>query len=173
MSDNAKKGLLHTGPSQEDSAASGSSAATVAHDGPHIDPGDIVQLWADARCLYYAGFFPKYASDDWIALDPDDPKRLAAALDAAEKWRKYGDEEALIQWFRDCTRARPTGAESAESARRAAAYIPPPARPVQASPGWPPIRVPGTDKWRHLIDGRQVDMPHNRTRTYREGRAAA
>ncbi|MEV3988252.1 hypothetical protein AB0J57_05035 [Streptomyces sp. NPDC049837] len=145
----------------------------MSHDGPHIDPGDVVQLWADARGLFFAGVFPPYASPAWLDLEPDDPKRLAAALDAAEKWRKYGDEEALIQWFTDCMRARPPLAEAVETARRAAAYVPPPPHRLQATTGWPPIRVPGTDKWRHLIDGRQIDLPHNRTRTYREGGAAA
>lgn len=41
---------------------------------------------------------------------------------------------------------------------------------VIATPGWPPIKVPGTGNWRHHIDGRQVDLPHNRPRpiTYEE-----
>ncbi|MFE9736515.1 hypothetical protein [Streptomyces sp. NPDC006477] len=137
---------------------------TVPYDGPHIDPADAVQLWAEARTLYFAGDFPKYASPAWLALHPDDPKRLAGALDAAEMWRKYGDEEELIRFLRDARTpltplwARRTEAELAELAK------PKPPHEVVATPGWPPIRVPGTHMWRHHLDGRQVDLPHNRPR---------
>lgn len=32
---------------------------------------------------------------------------------------------------------------------------------VTATPGWPPVAVPGRPgRWRHCIDGRQVDLPH-------------
>lgn len=103
MTHDAKKGLRVTGPSLEVSAAGGSTAATVSQDGPHITPDEFVALWAEARTAYYADEFPPYASRAWRALRPDDPRRLAAALDAAEKWRKYGDEEALLQWFRDAS----------------------------------------------------------------------
>jgi hypothetical protein len=31
---------------------------------------------------------------------------------------------------------------------------------VVATPGWPPIAIPGRPGWwRHLIDGQQVDLP--------------
>lgn len=33
-------------------------------------------------------------------------------------------------------------------------------RPVQAAPGWPPVRIPGRPGWwRHHINGQQVDLP--------------
>lgn len=106
-------------------------------------PDVIAQLWADARSSFFAGGFPKYASPEWAALHPDDPRRLAAALAAAEMWRKYGDEEALLAWFREASRARPsiadrrTRAELDQAARRK------PPHQLRATPGWPPVAIPG------------------------------
>lgn len=155
MNKHAKKGRLDPGPSQEDSAASGSSAATVTQ----IEPGDIAALWADAKSLYLADDFPKYASPAWYTLHPDDPRRLAAALNAAELWRKYGDEEALLQWFRDVSqRAKDVRASSKTYAELQEARRPKPPHVLKATPGWPPIRIPG-GRGRYL--------------TYTEGRAAA
>lgn len=35
-------------------------------------------------------------------------------------------------------------------------------REITATPGWPPIALPGRPAWyRHLVDGRQVDLPTN------------
>jgi hypothetical protein len=104
---------------------------------------DRVQLWADAKILYLAGVFPKYGSPAWIELPPDDPKRLAAALDAAEMWRKYGDEQALLAWFREASRSRPPLAERRTKAELDAAARPKPAHQLQPTPDWPPIAVPG------------------------------
>lgn len=80
----------------------GTPAAELAE---QVDPGDIVGLWADAKSLYFARDFPEYGSQAWIDLHPDDPRRLAAALDAAECWRKYGD--GVVDWLRDATAPRP------------------------------------------------------------------
>ncbi|WP_329104563.1 hypothetical protein [Streptomyces sp. NBC_01439] len=142
MTHDAKKGLRVTGPSLEVSAAGGSTAATVSQDGPHITPDEFVALWAEARTAYYADEFPPYASRAWRALRPDDPRRLAAALDAAEKWRKYGDEEALLQWFRDASsRGYVSGGRTA--VELAELRRPKPPHQLKATPGWPPIQVPG------------------------------
>ncbi|MEU8519073.1 hypothetical protein [Streptomyces sp. NPDC048577] len=144
----------------------------MPHQQTQFAPGVIAELWADARALWVAGIYPKYASPAWVALDPDDPKRLAGALEAAEMWRKYGDEDALFQWFRDAEAprtplwARRTKAELDELAE------PKPPHVVTATDGWPPIRVPGTGKWRHHLDGRQVDLPHNTPRLTRRQEAA-
>lgn len=140
MTTNAETARVVAGPFQEDSAAGGASDATVAQ----IDADDIAQLWADAKSLYLADDFPKYASPAWRALHPDDPRRLAAALGAAELWRKYGDEEALLQWFRDVSqRAAYNLASSKTHAELIEARKPRPAWVLRATPGWPPIAVPG------------------------------
>lgn len=114
-----------------------------------IEPGDFAQLWAGAKSLFLARDFPKYGSDAWRALHPDDPKRLAAALDAAEMWRKYGDEEALLAWFREASRARPSIADRRTRAELDQAAKPKPPHQLQATPGWPPIAIPGRPG-RHL-----------------------
>ncbi|GAA1557333.1 hypothetical protein [Streptomyces globosus] len=142
MSRNAETPRAESGASQKVSAASGSTAATVPQDGPHITPDEFVALWAEARTAYYADEFPPYGSKAWRALRPDDPRRLAGALDAAEKWRKYGDEDALIQWLRDVG-SRRFHAEGRTAAELAELRKPKPPHQLQATPGWPPIRIPG------------------------------
>lgn len=110
---------------------------------PAFDPSDVVQLWADAKSLYLAGEFPKYASSEWIALHPDDPRRLAAALSAAELWRKYGDEEALLAWFREASQARPSIADRRTRAELDQAATRKPPHQLRATAGWPPVAIPG------------------------------
>ncbi|WP_327282283.1 hypothetical protein [Streptomyces sp. NBC_01205] len=123
----------------------------------HISPDEFAALWAEARSLYFAKGFPPYASPAWRELHPDDPARLAAALAAAELWRKYGDEQALLAWFRDVT-ARGYTAEGKSAAELAELRKAKPPHQLTATPGWPPIRIPGGN-------GRYL--------TYDEGRAAA
>ncbi|MEU9264587.1 hypothetical protein AB0E04_03910 [Streptomyces sp. NPDC048251] len=104
---------------------------------------------------------PKYGSTAWRQLPGNDPRRTAALITAAEMWRRYGDEEELLAWFRDANRNR----DSLASRRTLAeldALARQPAMPVQAAPGWPPVRIPGRPGWRrHLVDGQQVDFPDN------------
>ena len=39
---------------------------------------------------------------------------------------------------------------------------PPPPYEVTATPGWPPVAIPGRPGWwRHCINGQQTDLPHN------------
>ncbi|HEY6115415.1 MAG TPA: hypothetical protein VI172_05605 [Candidatus Dormibacteraeota bacterium] len=111
---------------------------------PDVPESDaIVQLWANAKTYWTARVFPKYGGREWVALPPDDPRRLAAALEAAEMWRKYGDEEALLAWFREASQARPSLAQRKTLAELDAAAKPKPPHQLQATRGWPPIAVPG------------------------------
>ncbi|MGY1579759.1 hypothetical protein [Streptomyces sp. MN13] len=103
----------------------------------------LTELWANAKIAWLERDFPKYGSREWIALDPGDPRRLAGALEAAEMWRKWGDEEELCEWLKRLA-SRPDAvlraraiAELDELAR------PKPPHQLRATPGWPPIRVPG------------------------------
>ncbi|MFI1449070.1 hypothetical protein [Streptomyces virginiae] len=121
-----------------------------------VTPDDFAGLWAEARSLFYAQTFPKYASPEWRQLHPDDPRRLAAALAAAELWRKYGDEEGLLTWFRSVA-GRSFKADARSHAELVARGTTPhvadcdcpacTARHIganlHATPGWPPIRIPG------------------------------
>lgn len=142
MNQNAETPRLDPGALQEVSADSGATAPSLSQERPHIDPGDIVALWAEARAAFYADEFPPYGSKAWRALRPDDPRRLAGALDAAEKWRKYGDEEGLVAWLRDAY-SRGYTAEGRSAAELAELRKPKPPHQLQATPGWPPIRIPG------------------------------
>lgn len=141
--------VLESPRDREDQAAGGSRSASTLPQGfadvqpEAFDPDVITELWADAKAHYLARVFPRYGSPAWCALDPDDPRRLASVLHAAEMWRKYGDEDALLAWFRDASRPRPPIAEGKTRAELDAAAKPKPPHVLQATPGWPPIRVPG------------------------------
>lgn len=101
-----------------------------------------VQLWAEARCFWAAHNFPKYGSPQWRSLPPDDPRRLASALEAAELWRKYGDEEALLAWFRSLKSYTSVAVQRTRAELDQAAK-PKPAHRLEATAGWPPIAIPG------------------------------
>ncbi len=119
-------------------------------------------LWADAKAVYVAGTFPTYSSPKWCALPWESPQRLAAVLAAAELWRRHQAEQAHLDclldtdpdaWFREVT------ADANEEARRTIRRLrlstvptaaemagrrqPRPPRQMRATPGWPPIAVPG------------------------------
>ncbi|MEU0069548.1 hypothetical protein ABZ027_08385 [Streptomyces sp. NPDC006332] len=145
------------GPAQKTATPNrGTSSVTGTTD---TDP---VALWASSavtQLLDGQDDPPKYGSTAWRQLPSTDPRRDAAIITAAEAWRKFGDEEELMTWFRDATRnreplaSRRTLAELDAGARQ-------PARPVQAAAGWPAVAIPGRPGWRrHLVDGQQVDLP--------------
>ncbi|MFH8799688.1 hypothetical protein ACH4F6_08850 [Streptomyces sp. NPDC017936] len=121
-------------------AAEGSETAPTSD--PDADPDAMTELWANAKAAWTARDFPKYGSRAWIALSPDDPRRLAGALEAAEMWRKYGDEEELIAWLKNLGR-QPNLVDTRSRAELDALAKPKPPHQLQATPGWPPIRVPG------------------------------
>lgn len=144
MKKNVETRQVLTGGSREVSAAGGATTPTVPYNenaAQQVDPGDIVGLWADAKSFYFARDFPPYGSRAWIELGPDDPRRLAAALDAAEMWRKYGDD--VTQWLRDAFTARPPLSSGRSLAELDQAAAPKPIHELHATPGWPPIAVPG------------------------------
>jgi hypothetical protein len=140
------------------------SRATVAARASRDD--DQAALWASARVTELLGDdttpLPRYGTREWQQLPGTAPQKAAALITAAELWRKYGDEEALLTWFREAHRARPPLASRQTLAELNEAAKPKPARPVQAADGWPPVALPGRPGWRrHLVDGQQVDLPHN------------
>jgi hypothetical protein len=119
------------------------------------DPTDAVALWADARTAFFANAFPEYGSPAWRSLHPNDPARLASVLAAAEKWRKYGDEPGLLQWFReasqnrDALHRRRTLAELDQEwirvRERAAAMWARERAALKPNPRWPKVAVPGQE----------------------------
>ena len=126
---------------------------------------DPVALWSSARVTQLLdgqdpkAQLPKYGSTAWQRLRGDDPMKAAAVITAAEMWRRYGDEEALVAWFRDASRSRDPLASRRTLSELNALAEPKPARLVQATDGWPPVAVPGRPGWRlHLVDGQQVEL---------------
>ncbi|AEY90743.1 hypothetical protein SHJG_5475 [Streptomyces hygroscopicus subsp. jinggangensis 5008] len=102
---------------------------------------------------------PKYGSREWQQTPSTDPRRAVAVIEAAEMWRRYGDEEQLLAWFRGAHAARPPLASRKTMAELNEAARPKPAVPVRAFEGWPPVAIPGRPGWyRHLVNGRQVDV---------------
>ncbi|MEU5112012.1 hypothetical protein AB0G64_10965 [Streptomyces longwoodensis] len=101
---------------------------------------------------------PKYGTREWQQTPGNDPRRTVALIEAAEMWRRYGDEDDLLAWFQQAHTARPplssgkTVAELPDVPKRVA-------RPVVATEGWPPVALPGRPGWyRRIVNGRQVDV---------------
>ncbi|MFD9629896.1 hypothetical protein [Streptomyces violascens] len=148
---------------------------------PESAAQDATALWASAQVTALSvEDFPDYGSPAWSALRATDPRRAVAIITAAEQWRRHVAREAWLdllldedpeQWFayvtadaNDYARTiagdlarRPTVAEL--DARRSAS--PAPARPLAATPGWPPVAIPGRPGWLRTLtpDGRQLDRP--------------
>ncbi|MCZ9353214.1 DUF2742 domain-containing protein [Streptomyces mutabilis] len=147
---------------------------------------DAVAVWAAAQVTALGVTdWPAYGSPAWRALLATDPRRAAAIIEAAEQWRQHradvDDLDQLLtnnpeEWYRRVTAdadaearriapalaKRPTAAEMRARARRQ------PPRPVTATPGWPPVAIPGRPGWhRRLVDGRQVDLPTARNKMER------
>ena len=95
MTYDAKKGLLMTGPSSEDSADSGTSAATVAQVPDDLEVADVLAgYWVEAKRYLLAHDFPQYATDEWRELPFEDPRKFAGLLRFAENWRRFGADIA-------------------------------------------------------------------------------
>ncbi|MDH2393350.1 hypothetical protein QCN29_32220 [Streptomyces sp. HNM0663] len=150
---------------------------------PEAVATDPVALWASAQATALGtGDAPAYGTPAWSALPAADPRRTVAILTAAEQWRRHTAREAWLdhladtdpdEWFRIVTvdanahartiagglARRPTVAEL--DARRRAS--PAQARPVTATPRWPPVAIPGRPGWVRTLtpDGRQLDRPRN------------
>lgn len=158
------------------------AAPTTGAAAPAVD-SDPVALWAEQQVTALGvDQYPVYGSPAWTSLRAADPRRAAAIIEAAEQWRRHQAHEQWLDdllehnpeaWYRLFTAdanaeakrvlraerlsSRPT---AAEVARRRRSYAEP--RPVVATPGWPPVAIPGRPGWwrHHLEGGRQLDMPH-------------
>ncbi|NED35570.1 DUF2742 domain-containing protein [Streptomyces sp. SID8499] len=140
---------------------------------------DAVAVWAtDQVTALGVTDWPAYGSPAWRALLANDPRKAAAIFEAAERWRQHRAEtdelDRLLtddpeEWWRRVTAEanaearrimpalakRPTAAEVRARARQQ------PPRPVTATPGWPPVAIPGRPGWyRHRgPNGEQTDLP--------------
>ncbi|MGW0632443.1 hypothetical protein [Streptomyces sp. NPDC002758] len=59
-------------------------------------------------------------------------------------WRRYGDEEELCAWLKRLGHM-PNLTETRSRAQLDELAKPKPPHQLRATPGWPPIRVPGGD----------------------------
>lgn len=155
-------------------------ARHVAPAAPTEVETDAVALWASSQVTALGvADAPDYGSPAWSALHATDPRRAVAIITAAEQWRRRATREAWLaqlldedpeRWFayvtadaNDYARSivgglarRPTQDEL--RARRAVRARP---HTVTATPGWPPIAIPGRPGWVRTLprNGRQVDRP--------------
>ncbi|MFE9698531.1 hypothetical protein [Streptomyces sp. NPDC006270] len=126
--------------------------------------GDVTALRAEMQvAALQVDDWPPYGSSAWLRLDPKDPRVYAATLEAAEQHRRATAERQRldwlmdndpVEWWREITAdanayaarqghviaARRTAAEI-RAARSNATNRPP--HQLRATPGWPPIAVPG------------------------------
>ena len=126
--------------------------------------GEVTALRANAQvAALRVDDWPPYGSREWLRLDPQDPRVYVATLEAAELHRIAEAERARLDWLMDnqpdewwreitdearretCRRVR--AAKSMEAAvdvraRQARAGRRPPHK-LTATPGWPPVAIPG------------------------------
>lgn len=159
------------------------AAPTTGAAAPAVpDPAnDHTALWAEQQITTLGvRAFPEYGSPAWLALRANDPRRAAAIIEAAEKWRRQQAREQWLdellerdpeQWYRHVTADANTEAKrvlraerlstrptAVELARRRTYGEP---RPVVATAEWTPVAIPGRPGWyrHHVGDGRQLDLP--------------
>lgn len=106
--------------------------------------------------------WPTYGTAEWYALDTRDPRKKLALFEAAESWRLHQLREAEDDWLLDndpdewwrrnmadfraaaaSTVRRLNIARERTRAELDAAAKPRPPHVLKATPGWPPIRIPG------------------------------
>lgn len=110
--------------------------------------------------------WPAYGSAAWLQLHPRDPRTYAATLEAAEQYRRQDVDPDLpvAEWYAAVYGdARATAARIVAATRqirtmreiRDARAQPRPARQLKATPGWPPIAIPG-QPGRYLVHGQET-----------------
>lgn len=123
-----------------------------------VPPAAIATVWADAqlvRLLPAGASVPEYGTTEWASLPHTDRRRAAAVIVAAEEWRlEHRPDLTPDEWLREITAdanayaatlgdalARRATADELR-ARRARQHRTPP-HTLRATPGWPPVRIPG------------------------------
>nr|WP_281912593.1 DUF2742 domain-containing protein [Streptomyces olivaceus] len=115
---------------------------------------------------------PPYGSRAWSQLSSNNPRRFAAVVEAAERWRLQRVEEERLErladedpvaWYSEVTteandEARSLAGRLARMRTQAeleSARIHRPPHRLRATPGWPPIALPG-QPGRYLYPSRQL-----------------
>ncbi|RPK32664.1 hypothetical protein EES39_38345 [Streptomyces sp. ADI92-24] len=130
-----------------------------------MNTADAAELWAEHQVTMLAEgvqdwTVPPYGSLAWSQLPPDDPRRFAAVVEAAEHARRQAAEEERLEqladddpaaWYAEVT------AGANDEARRLAGRLARmrtlseleavrthrPPHQLRATPGWPPVAIPG------------------------------
>lgn len=135
-----------TGAMREKDAGTSSVASSVGRSTGCIAPGDVAELWAKnqiTELLADGVQAPAYGSPAWARLPSTDARRIAAVIEAAERWRRYGDPEDVAAWLAVASQSRPPIHTLPSGDELAARRRPRPAHQLRATPGWPPIAIPG------------------------------
>lgn len=131
-----------------------------------MNTADAAQAWAVHQVTTLADGardwnVPPYGSLAWSQLPPNDPRRFAAVVEAAERWRRQEAEEERLErladedpaaWYAEVTAAaneearRLAGrlARMRTQAERDAAHSRRPPHRLRATPGWPPSPSPAS-----------------------------
>ncbi|MGW2438747.1 DUF2742 domain-containing protein [Streptomyces goshikiensis] len=129
-------------------------------------PGQITEVRAEAQVVALGvTAWPAYGSAEWLRLDPTDPRCYASVLEAAEQYRRadvdpdLSDADWYTAVFGDARRLAAQLAAATNRLRRMreirdARAQPRPPHQLTATPGWPPIAVPG-HPGRYLVHGQE------------------
>lgn len=152
-----RQGLTGGSPEVLD-AAGGRTQASIAHRhasraGGGRKPGEWPRITVPDS-------WPAYGTNEWYALDTRDPRKRFALFEAAERWRlqqlrqrwldSLDDADWYAEVFGDARRvasqlvAATNRIRSFREIKDARAKAHPPHH-LRATPGWPPIRIPGGD----------------------------
>ncbi|MEU3226515.1 DUF2742 domain-containing protein [Streptomyces sp. NPDC006976] len=141
----------------------------------NVTAGEITALRAEMQVTALrVDDWPAYGSPAWLQLDPKDPRVYTATLEAAELYRRGEAERQRLEdladsdpvaWWREITAdanayaarqghaiARMRTAAEIRVARDNANNRPP--HQLRATPGWPPIAIPG-QPGRYLTPGQE------------------
>ncbi|MEY2243199.1 DUF2742 domain-containing protein [Streptomyces sp. BF23-18] len=108
---------------------------------PEADAGQVTHLRACAQTnALGVGEWPTYGTAAWLRLPSDDPRVYVATLEAAELHRIHV-ERIYADAHTEALNVLQTAAEA--RAARTGTMRTQPVHQLTATPGWPPIRVPG------------------------------
>ncbi|MFF7734603.1 DUF2742 domain-containing protein [Streptomyces sp. NPDC007984] len=111
----------------------------------NADAGTITAYRANAQVVALVGEhgqWPPYGSVQWLRLDPQDPRVYVATLEAAEEHRMHIERiyEDAHRQAQDVVR---TAVEARAVAARTRTMRTREPHQLTATPGWPPIQIPG------------------------------
>lgn len=108
---------------------------------PDAMAGDVTHLRACAQAeALRVSDWPEYGSSPWLQLPADDPRVYVATLEAAELHRMHVNRiyaDAHTQ-ARNVLQAAAEGRDARTGTMRSR-----PPHQLTATPGWPPIQIPG------------------------------